>query len=67
MVVLDNTSPKILIPAALFTALSPGMILQLPDTNNLATRRTSRESIFFHSLVFVVVYSLVARVMGISL
>lgn len=67
MVALDSTSPKILIPAALFTALSPGMLLQLPDTTNLATRRTSRESIFFHALVFVVVYSLVARVMGISL
>ena len=66
-IMFDRASPKVIIPATLFAALSPGMLLQLPDTMNLATLRTSRQAVFFHALVFVIVYSLVARAMGISL
>ena len=63
----DKASPKVLVPALLFAALSPGMLLQLPDTTKLTTGATSRSSVFFHALVLIVAYSLVARFMGISL
>ena len=69
----DRISPKVTVPAVLFAALSPGMLLQLPDkvpfmnANALATGNTSMQSALFHALVFVIVYKLVARAMGITL
>ena len=64
---LDITSPKITTPAALFALLSPGLILQLPDTFKLNTMTTSTKSVMFHALVIVLVYALVARSMGLVL
>jgi hypothetical protein len=69
----DLASPKLLIPAALFTVLSPGVLLQLPDkipgrnADALRTMRTSRLSILFHALVFVIVYKLIATAFGLIL
>ena len=71
----DVTSPKILTPAALFTLLSPGMLLQLPDripgrnalANSLRTMTTSNSSVLFHALVFMIVYNVIARSMGLVL
>jgi len=64
---IDITAPKVLAPAALFAALSPGLLLQLPDTFALSTLETSRSSVLFHALVFLIVYSVVAKVFGLVL
>lgn len=62
------TSQKVAIPAVLFLALSPGMLLKTDgvkfSTKNIST---DRMSVLFHGLVFFLVYSLVARAMGLVL
>jgi hypothetical protein len=69
----DLASPKLLVPAVLFTVLSPGVLLQLPtkipgrNANALRTFQTDRLSILFHALVFVVVYKLVSMAFGLVL
>lgn len=69
----DLASPKLLIPAALFTVLSPGVLLQLPDkipgrnANAFRTMETSRVAILFHALVFVIVYKLISMALGLVL
>jgi len=69
----DLASPKLLIPAVLFTVLSPGVLLQLPtkipgrDAGALRTMKTDRLSILFHALVFVIVYKLVSMAFGLVL
>ena len=69
----DLASPKLLIPAVLFTVLSPGVLLQIPDKipgrniNALRTMQTTRTSILFHALVFVVVYKLISMAFGLVL
>lgn len=64
----NHTSQKVAIPAALFLALSPGMLLKTDgvkfSTKNIST---DRMSVLFHGLVFFLVYSLVARAMGLVL
>lgn len=64
---INITSPKVATPAALFALLSPGLLLQLPDTLKLNTMQTSVRSVLFHALVFVLVYSMVAKTMGLVL
>ena len=74
---INVTSPKVALPTALFALLSPGMVLQLPDVvpmvntkklaNGLFTGNTSPDAVFFHALVFMVVFKLVARFMNLSL
>jgi hypothetical protein len=62
------TSQKVAIPAALFLALSPGMILKTNGSNiSFGKVSTSRMAVFFHALVFFMVYSLIAKAMGIVL
>ena len=62
------TSQKVAIPAALFLALSPGMILKTDGSKvSFGKMGTDRMSVFFHALVFFLVYSLVAKAMGIVL
>lgn len=62
------TSPKVAVPAALFLALSPGMLLKTTGTKiSFKNVSTDRMSVFFHALVFLIVYSLVARAMGVVL
>jgi len=69
----DVASPKVLTPAFLFAALSPGMLLQIPDkvpfmnANAFATMRTSMQAVGVHALVFLIVYKLVAKMQGIVL
>lgn len=62
------TSQKVSIPAALFLALSPGMLLKT-DGLKFSTKNvsTDRMTVLFHGLVFFLVYSLVARAMGLVL
>jgi hypothetical protein len=64
----DVTSQKVAIPAALFLALSPGMILKTDGCKlSIGKMDTDRMSILFHSLVFFLVYSIIANTMGIVL
>jgi len=69
----DLASPKLLIPAVLFTVLSPGVLLQLPtkipgrDVGAFRTMKTDRISILFHALVFVIVYKLISMAFGLVL
>jgi hypothetical protein len=64
----DVTSQKVAIPAALFLALSPGVIVTTAGKNvKFMNGRTNQMAIFFHALVFFLVYSLVARAMGLVL
>ena len=66
--IADLTSQKVAIPAALFLALSPGMILKTNGSKiSFGNVSTDQMSVFFHALVFFLVYSLVAKAMGIVL
>ena len=66
--IADLTSQKVAIPAALFLALSPGMILKTDGSKiSFGKVGTDQMSVFFHALVFFLVYSLVARAMGVVL
>ncbi|AFC35030.1 hypothetical protein OtV6_122c [Ostreococcus tauri virus RT-2011] len=64
----DITSQKVAVPAALFLALSPGVLLTT-NGQKLAFRngKTNQMAVFFHALVFFLVYSLIARAMGLVL
>jgi len=70
---MDITSTKVCTPAALFLLLTPGFLLQLPDkvpfenVNALFTQKTSTRAVFFHALVFMMVYRIVARMMNVVL
>jgi hypothetical protein len=64
----ELTSQKIAIPAALFLALSPGVLVTTAGKNvKFMNGKTNQMAIFFHALVFFLVYSLVARAMGVVL
>ena len=64
----DITSQKVAIPAALFLALSPGVLLTTAGKNvKFMNRKTSQSAVMFHALVFFLVYSLVAKAMGLVL
>jgi|TARA_B100001094_G_C17717317_1_gene570285 hypothetical protein len=70
----DVSSPKVTTPALLFAALSPGMLVQLPaplrnitSGKILFTRDTNSTSVYFHALVFLIVYKLLAKQMGLVL
>jgi hypothetical protein len=64
----ELTSQKVAIPAALFLALSPGVLVTTAGKNvKFMNGKTNQMAIFFHALVFFLVYSLVARAMGVVL
>ena len=63
---IDITGPKVILPAALFVLLNPGVFLELP-TMSFMSGHTSRTSVLFHALVFIVVYSLIARMLNLVL
>jgi len=66
--IANITSQKVAIPAALFLALSPGLILKTNGTNISFNKiGTDNMSILFHALVFFLVYSLIARTLGIAI
>jgi hypothetical protein len=52
---MDLTSQKILVPAALFALLSPGLLLGLPSLK-IGSMQTSNFSVFIHALVLILVY-----------
>lgn len=57
---------KVVVPVVLFNMLSPGVIFELPG-NKLASMRTSPLAVFFHAHIFILVYWLVAKAMGLQL
>lgn len=58
----DITSPSVLVPALLFLALSPGLLLQLPTAGlQLRTMKTDNRSVLMHSLVLMLVLFLVFK------
>ena len=64
----DITSQKVAIPAALFLSLSPGLLLTTDGSKlSFMNRKTGQLPVFFHALVFFLVYSLIAKTMGIVL
>ena len=64
----DITSQKVAVPAALFLALSPGVLVTTAGKNvKFMNGKTSQMAVFFHALVFFLVFSLVARAMGLVL
>jgi hypothetical protein len=61
-------SQKVYIPAALFLALSPGILLRTDGTSiKFRDGLTGRTAVLFHALVFFLVYSLIAKAMGLVL
>ena len=64
----DITSQKVAIPAALFLSLSPGLLLTTDGSKiSFMNRKTGQMAVFFHALVFFLVYSLIAKTMAIVL
>ena len=64
----DITSQKVAIPAALFLALSPGVLFTTDGRRvKFVNGKTSQMAVMFHALVFFLVYSLVAKAMGLVL
>ena len=64
----DITSQKVSIPAALFLTLSPGILLRTDGTSiKFRNGLTGRTAVMFHALVFFLVYSLIAKAMGLVL
>jgi hypothetical protein len=56
------------IPAALFLTLSPGVLLTTNGEKlSFMNQKTNQMATFFHALVFFVVYSLIAKAMGLVL
>ena len=68
MFIPDITSQKVALPAALFLALSPGILVTTAGKNvKFMNGKTSQMAVMFHALVFFLVFSLVARAMGLVL
>ena len=68
MFIPDITSQKVALPAALFLALSPGILVTTVGKNvKFMNGKTSQMAVMFHALVFFLVFSLVARAMGLVL
>ncbi len=63
---IDITGPKVILPATLFVLLNPGVFLELP-TSTFMSGHSSRMSVMFHALVFIILYSLVARALNLVL
>lgn len=65
---VDITTHKVAIPAALFLALSPGILVTTDGSKiSYMNRKTNQMAIFFHALVFFLIYSVIARTMGLVL
>ena len=64
----DITSQKVALPAALFLALSPGILVTTAGKNvKFMNGKTNQMTVMSHALVFFLVFSLVARAMGLVL
>jgi len=65
---IDITSAKVATPASLFLALSPGLLLTVTGKGvKFANGKTNASAIFIHALVFMTVYSLIAKALKLVL
>ena len=64
----DITSQKVVLPASLFLALSPGILLRT-NGSKIAFRDglTGQTAVLFHALVFFLAFSLISKAMGLVL
>ena len=58
---IDVTGPKVLLPATLFVMLTPDVLTRLVPGTDQTT------AVLFGSLIFVILYSLLARVLNLVL
>ena len=64
----DISSQKVAIPAALFLTLSPGILLRTNGTKlSFRDELTGRNTVLFHGLVYFMIYSIIAKAMGLVL
>ena len=64
----DITSQKVAVPAAIFLALSPGVLLTTEGKDfKFFNGTTTQMAVMFHALVFFLVYSVIAKMMGLVL
>ena len=64
----DVTSQKVAIPASLFFVLSPGVLLTTSGRNlKFMNGKTGQMAVAFHALVFFLIYSLIAKALGLVL
>lgn len=64
----DVTSQKVAIPASLFFVLSPGVLLTTSGRNlKFMNGKTGQMVVAFHALVFFLIYSLIAKALGLVL
>ena len=64
----DISSQKVAIPAALFLTLSPGILLRTNGTKlSFRDALPGRKTVLFHGLVFFMIYSIIAKAMGLVL
>jgi len=64
----DITSQKVAIPATLFLVLSPGILLTTDGQDfKIMNGKTNQMAVMFHALVFFLVYSLIAKSIGLVL
>ena len=62
------TAQRVAIPAALFLTLSPGVLLTTDGEKvSFTNPKTNKTATFFHALAFFIVYSLIAKAMGLVL
>ena len=64
---IDISGPKVSIPAGLFALLSPGLLVNLPESHKLFSLQTSTHSVLFHSMIFLICYKTAARAAGLVL
>ena len=64
----DITSQKVALPASLFLALSPGILLRTNGSKiTFRDGLTGRTAVLFHALVFFLAFSLIAKALGLVL
>lgn len=51
---------KVIVPVVLFNVLSPGVLVKIPGDS-------TRASILFHALVFIAVYWLISKLLGLHI
>lgn len=66
--IANITTKKVAIPASLFLALSPGLLLTANGKSiKFRNGLTNQTAILFHALVFFLVYAVIAKALGLVL
>jgi hypothetical protein len=56
---------SVILPTIMFVLLSPGLLVQLPESTR-PTMRTSSQSVLVHSLVFMALYYAATKALGVA-